>query len=473
MKYEVVIGLEVHVQLNTASKMFCGCSAKFGSPANAQTCPVCLGLPGALPVINKKAITLALKTALALNCKIAKATKFDRKHYFYPDLPKNFQISQYDQPLSHDGFLEINIDDCVKKINLKRIHLEEDAGKLIHRDDSSLVDYNRSGTPLMEIVTQPDLGSPQEAHEFLVKLKGILEYLEVSDCNMEEGSLRCDANISIRPQGQGSLGTKTEIKNMNSFKGVKQALEYEAKRQADLLDQSKAIEQETRLWDSEHQSTVSMRTKEEAHDYRYFPEPDLMPFSPEGRLLDELNNSLPEMPDARNKRFTDVYGLSSYDAAVLTKEKALADFFEETVKIFDNPKVVTNWIMGDLLGDLSAANLSLDGISFKPSDMADILRMIESGTISSKMGKELLKESIRAARTPAQIAKEKGLSQITDEKAIAAAIELVVSENAKTVADFRSGKEAALAFLVGQVMKATKGKANPKLVNELLRKRLS
>lgn len=475
MEYEIVIGLEVHVHLNTASKMFCGCSTRFGSPPNTQVCPVCLGFPGVLPVINKKAVHLAIKTALALNCKIAKFTKFDRKHYFYPDLPKNFQISQYDNPLSYDGFLEIELESGIKGIRLKRIHLEEDAGKLIHETvgDFSLVDYNRTGIPLLEIVTEPDLRSAEEAYEFLITLKNILEYLDVSNCNMEEGSLRCDANISIRPFGETALGTKTELKNMNSFKAVRQALGYEANRQIGLLKEAKEITQETRLWDSEKGRTDSMRSKEEAHDYRYFPEPDLLPVMPSEELVDEIKRTIPEMPKQCRERFVNVYGLSDYDAAVLTKEKGLADFFEETLKDFNKPKIAANWIMGDLAAILSALNLSIDAISFNPADLAHILGMIDSGAISGKMAKELLKESIETKKKPGDIVKEKGLSQITDEEAIKNAVEKVLSLNQKAVDDFKAGRETAIAFLVGQVMKETRGKANPGLVNELLKKRLS
>ncbi len=471
--YETVIGLEIHIHLNTASKMFCGCGTEFGKAPNTQACPVCLGFPGALPVINKKALRLAIKTAFAFNCKIAKFTKFDRKHYFYPDLPKNFQISQYDKPLSSGGFLEINTGGDAKKITLRRIHLEEDAGKLIHSQGGnfSLVDYNRAGIPLLEIVTQPDLRSPEEAYDFLVKLKTIIEYLEVSNCNMEEGSLRCDANISVRPAGETSLGVKTEVKNMNSFKGVRQALEYESGRQISLLKDNKKVIQETRLWDSEKQVTDTMRTKEEAHDYRYFPEPDLMPVVTEERFLEEIKKTLPEMPQQRQERFVKSYGLSEYDAATLTRERKLADFFEETLKTFNKPKTTANWVMGDLLGTASATNLSLDEISVKPADMAGLLNKIENGSVSGKMGKEILKEAIETGKSLAAILNAKG-TQISDEKQIMEVISRVLSANQKVVEDFKSGKENALAFLVGQVMKETKGKANPVVVNSLLAKRL-
>ncbi|MCX5715662.1 MAG: Asp-tRNA(Asn)/Glu-tRNA(Gln) amidotransferase subunit GatB [Candidatus Omnitrophica bacterium] len=475
MNYETVIGLEVHVQLKTDTKLFCGCGTKFGKAPNTQACPVCLGFPGVLPVINKKALFLSIKTGLALGCSISKLTRFDRKHYYYPDLPKNFQISQYDRPLSQNGFLEFETEGKVKTVPLKRIHLEEDAGKLIHQENtnSSLVDYNRSGMPLMEIVTQPEIYSPQEAYDFLINLRSILEYIEVSDCNMEEGSLRCDANISLRPEGQSELGTKTELKNMNSFKAVRQALECEVERQTEALGDAKTIAQETRLWDSESAVTVSMRSKEEAHDYRYFPEPDLMPFLPSEALITELRESLPEMPRERRARFISEYGLSAYDAAVLTADKKLADFFEDTIKSYKNAKTAVNWIMGDLTASLTATSLSISAVSFKPKDFAEMLSMIESGKISGKMAKEVLKEAVEKGKNPAEIVKSKGLSQITDEAAISAAVEKAIAANQSVVADFKSGKDAALTFLVGQIMKETKGRANPKLAGELLRKRLA
>jgi aspartyl-tRNA(Asn)/glutamyl-tRNA(Gln) amidotransferase subunit B len=474
MEYEVVIGLEVHVHLKTASKMFCGCSTRFGSEPNTQVCPVCLGFPGALPVVNENAVRLAMKTALALNCKIAAFTRFDRKHYFYPDLPKNFQISQYDRPLSVNGYLDIEAGGAAKRINIKRIHMEEDAGKLVHdeQEGCSLVDYNRSGMPLVEIVTQPDINSAEEAYDFLTKLKSILEYLEVSNCNMEEGSLRCDANISVRPKGQRELGTKTEVKNMNSFKAVRQALEYEAKRQTALLKSGEKISQETRLWNDAAQRTDSMRSKEEAHDYRYFPEPDLAPITTSDKMIEDVRKTLPEMPQQRKARFVKDYKLSEYDAAVLTRDKGTADYFEEALKKFDKPKIVANWVMGDLAAILSATNLSINAISLKPADLGDMLLMIDSGAISGKMAKDILRESVETAKRPADIVRKKGLSQITDEGAIDRIVESVLSANPKVVSDFKAGKEAAITFLVGQVMKETKGKANPKIVNELLKKKM-
>jgi len=472
--YEVVIGLEVHVQLNTESKMFCSCSTKFGSSPNTQVCPVCLGFPGVLPVVNKKAMDLAMMTAMALNCGISKFTKFDRKHYFYPDLPKNFQTSQFDKPLSRDGYLEIKLEKGTKKVRLKRIHIEEDAGKLIHQEgeSASYVDYNRSGTPLLEIVTEPDIYSPDEAYGLLTQLKSILEYLEVSDCNMEEGSLRCDANISLRPAGQSELGVKTEVKNMNSFKGIKQALNYETDRQMKLLNANEAVIQETRLWNSDKEVTTSMRTKEEAHDYRYFPEPDLLPIVPDDSRLDEIKKSIPELPAARKERFMTGYKLSVYDAEILTCSRKLADYFEATLKEHNNPKTVANWIMGDLTSCMRSTGLSIYTIPFKPPDLAETLNMIDSGKISGKMGKELLREAVETGKKPSRIVEEKGLSQVSDEKSLKEAVVKVIASNPKAVEDFKSGKPSALGFLMGQIMKETKGKANPKLVNELLRKSL-
>ncbi|MFH1848235.1 MAG: Asp-tRNA(Asn)/Glu-tRNA(Gln) amidotransferase subunit GatB [Candidatus Omnitrophota bacterium] len=473
-KYEVVIGLEVHLQLNTRSKVFCGCGTKFGAPPNSQTCPVCLGFPGALPVLNRQAMTLAIKTALALDCSVSGFTKFDRKHYYYPDLPKNFQISQYDRPFSHDGRLSIDADGARHTIRIKRVHLEEDAGKLIHDEiaDSSLVDYNRAGTPLLEIVTEPDIFSPQQAYEYLTKLKSILEYLEVSDCNMEEGSLRCDANISIRPKGESRLGTKTELKNMNSFKAVKAALEYETGRQAGLLGSGATIKQETRLWDSQREITTSMRSKEEAHDYRYFPEPDLMPFVADKEMIEEIRKSIPEMPDAKRERFKGDYNLSDYDADTITRDRRLSCFFEDAVSACDDPKQAANWILGDISKELNDRGISIDKSPVTPRGLADIIVMIKKGTISGKIAKDVLRQAMDSGKSPEEIVKEKGLVQISDESALEKAVDKAIASNKKSAEDYRSGKESALMFLMGQVMKETKGKANPKLVNEILKRKL-
>jgi len=472
MRYETVVGLEVHLQLATKTKAFCGCSTKFGQEPNGQTCPVCLGFPGSLPVLNEEAFLYAIKVALALNCKIQDLIKFDRKNYYYPDLPKNYQISQYDMPLAYDGFVDIPSKDTKKRIRIKRVHMEEDAGKLIHSEGQgySLVDFNRCGMPLLEIVTEPDLGSPQEAYEYLTRLKSVLEYLKVSDCDMEKGSLRCDANISIRPQGQAELGTKVEVKNMNSFKNVRLALEYEAERQVSMVEDGNRLMQETRLWDAEKSITNSMRSKEEAKDYRYFPEPDLVPFVVDKTVIDKIRAGLPELPEARSRRFIKEYGLSEYDANVLTSQIDLAEYFEECGRLYPNKKTVANWVMGDIMARMSVKNTEIRDLGLSPENLAELLKMIDDGTISGKMAKELLSESIETKRSPRDIVKEKGLSQISDAAQIESVVALVLGKNEKSVADYRAGKKNAFTFLVGQVMKETKGKANPAVVNELLKK---
>lgn len=476
MEYEPVIGLEVHVHLATRSKIFCSCSTEFGQPPNSLTCPVCLGLPGSLPVLNKLALKYAIKTALALNCKIACFIKFDRKNYFYPDLPKNFQISQYDKPLSYDGYLDIILDRRVKRIGIKRVHLEEDAGKLLHEniEDGSLIDYNRSGIPLLEIVSLPDINSPDESYEYLLNLKAILRYLEVSDCDMEKGSLRCDANISLRPAGSKGLGIKVELKNMNSFKGIRSALEFEIRRQEGILKRGEELFQETRLWDEEIEGTTSMRTKEEAHDYRYFPEPDLAPFIIEEKEIKEIASALPEFPNQRRERFIRDYGIPSYNASVLTFDKPLADYFEECIKSYNNPKIISNWIMTELLGQLNLRKIKIENLNLKlkPSDLTEMLKMIEQGTISGKIAKEIFAEMIATGKSAPTIVGEKSLQQLSDPEQLEKIIEKVFNENLESVEDYLKGKENAFMFLVGQVMKETKGKANPLLVNEILKKRL-
>jgi len=476
MNYETVVGLEVHLQLKTKTKAFCGCSTEFGRPPNSQACPVCLGFPGSLPVLNEEAFLWSIKVALALNCKIQDLIKFDRKNYYYPDLPKNFQISQYDMPLSYDGFVDIlsQADKGPKRIRIKRVHLEEDAGKLIHPEGEgySCVDFNRSGMPLLEIVTEPDISSPQEAHDYLTKLKSILEYLRVSDCDMEKGSLRCDANISIRPAGEKKLGTKVEIKNMNTFKGVRSALEYEAKRQASLVGEKEKIIQETRLWDAEKAVTISMRSKEEAQDYRYFPEPDLVPFVVDKAVIEKIRKNLPELPEAKAGRFTKEFGLSEYDASVLTSQADLADYFERCAKSYENKKTAANWIMGDIMGYVNENNISISGLGLSPEGLAGLLKMIDKGAISGKMAKEILSEAIRTKEAPEEIVARKGLSQISDASRIEEIVRIVIARNEKSANDYRAGKKAALAHLVGQVMKETKGAANPAVVNEILKKNL-
>ncbi len=472
MSYESVIGLEVHLQLKTKSKVFCGCSTNFGAPPNTQTCPVCLGFPGALPVLNREALKLAAKVAIALNCQIAKKIRFDRKNYFYPDLPKAYQISQFNQPLSQYGYLPISIDGKEKRIRIRRVHLEEDTGKLFHQKDSSLIDFNRSGVPLLEIVSEPDITSPDEAYVYLTFLKSVLEYTDVSDCNMEEGSLRCDANISIRKSGSKELGVKTEIKNMNSFKGVKAALQYEQLRQTELLENGQRIAHETRLYDSTRDVTESMRSKEEAHDYRYFPEPDLVPFDFEEKLLKDIKRSIPELPEPRKKRFMSDYKLSDYDARVMVSDKATADYFEKCISVYKKPKEIANWLMGDISAYMKEQNLAIGDLDLKVEHLTGMLKMIDEAVISGKIAKALLIEMIQTGKDPAILVKEKELEQISDEDEIEKAVEGVLLKNTKIVDDFKSGKQNAIMALVGKVMSKTRGKANPKNVNEILRRLL-
>jgi aspartyl-tRNA(Asn)/glutamyl-tRNA(Gln) amidotransferase subunit B len=475
MEYEIVIGLEVHVELNTETKIFCGCSTAFGAPPNTNVCPVCLGHPGVLPVLNRNALELAIKAALALNCQVARQSKFDRKNYFYPDLPKAYQISQYDQPVGEHGFVEIEVDGNKKRIGITRVHLEEDAGKLMHSayGTHSLVDFNRVGVPLIEIVSEPDIRSPQEARAYLEKLKAIMQYCGISDCKMEEGSLRCDANISLRPAGQNAFGTKTELKNMNSFRNVQRGLEYEAERQRKILADGGRVIQETRRWDEANEVTVSMRSKEEAHDYRYFPEPDLVLLEIDEAWIARIRATIPELPDERKERFVKAFGLPEYDAGVLTASKAVADFFDEAVKAGGEPKAVSNWIMGELLGSLNLANLEITDAKITPQGLAEMIALIQDGTISTKIAKTVFKEMFDTGKNPRTIIEEKGLVQISDEGQLAAIVDQVIAANPKSVEDYRGGKERALAALVGQVMKETKGKANPQLVNKMIRERIS
>ena len=473
-KYEVVIGLEVHAQLLTETKMFCRCSTKFGSEPNSQTCPVCIGMPGVLPVMNRKAVEYAILTGLATNCRIAPYSRFARKNYFYPDLPKNYQISQYELPLCENGFVEIVVDDEVKRIGITRIHMEEDAGKNIHeeRGDHSFVDLNRTGVPLMEIVSEPDLRSPGEASEYMKKLRAILRYLGVCDGNMEQGSLRCDANVSIRPAGQNDFGTRAELKNINSFKFVEKALEYEIKRQVSVIEDGGRIIQETRLWDSAAGVTRSMRSKEEAHDYRYFPEPDLPPILVSQEWIDEIKANLPELPDEKRKRFIGQHGLPEYDAELLTSEKAIADWYERVVESGGQPKVVANWMMGDLMRLLNEENKSVDALLFGPAQMVGMLKLIDDGTISGKIAKTVFEEMYRTGKNAGDIVKEKGLVQISDTSEIEMAVDDVLAKSASEVERFKAGDEKLMGFFVGQVMKATKGKANPKMLNDLLKEKL-
>ncbi len=474
MQYEAVIGLEIHAQLLTDTKIFCGCSTKFGSEPNTQTCPVCTGMPGVLPVMNKKAIEYTVKTGLAMNCEISSYSRFARKNYFYPDLPKGYQISQYELPLCESGFIEISDNGGIKKIGLTRIHLEEDAGKNIHEGAGkvSFVDLNRAGVPLMEIVTEPDIRSPQEAMEFMKKLRAIVRYLGVCDGNMEQGSLRCDANVSVRPIGQKEFGVKTEIKNMNSFKFVEKALDYEIRRQIKILKDGREIIQETRLWNSDRGITESMRSKEEAHDYRYFPDPDLMPIEVDRSWIEEIKKNIPELPDIKRKRFIDEYQLTEHDADLFTTERLTSEWFEQAVELGGDPKIVSNWIKGDLMRYLNEDNIQIEDCLLKPKHLVDMLYLIVNGTISGKIAKIVFEEMYKTGKDAETIVKEKGLVQISDEAGIEAIVDEVINKNPKEVERLKAGEAKLMGFFVGQVMKATKGKANPEIVNELLRKKL-
>ncbi len=475
--YETVIGLEVHVQLNTESKIFCNCSTEFGAEPNTHTCPVCLGLPGTLPVLNEKALEYAIMAGLALNCKIGEYSKFDRKNYFYPDLPKAYQISQYDLPIGENGYIEIETEDTTRKIGITRIHLEEDAGKLIHegsidKSTGSLVDYNRTGVPLIEIVSEPDMRSPKEARAYLNQLKKIMEYLGISDCNMEEGSLRCDANVSLRPEGQSEYGVKTELKNMNSFKSVEKGLEYEVSRQQKLLDRDSQVIQETRTWDESLNKTISMRGKEEAHDYRYFPEPDLPPLEIGKRRVEKVETTLPELPLVKKRRFVEEYDLPEYDAGVLTDDRDLAHFFEQSVKVYNKPKKVSNWVMGEFLRLLNENNKSVTESKITGQLLVDLLKLMDDGTISNKIAKEVFEEMFETGKSPEKIVEEKGLKQISDEDKLEKLVEDIIEENPEAVEDIKNGKDKAIGYLVGQVMKETKGKANPQMVNQMFRDKI-
>lgn len=474
MNYEAVIGLEVHAQMLTNTKIFCGCSTKFGAEPNTQTCPVCIGMPGVLPVLNRKALEFAIRTGLATNCTISTYSRFARKNYFYPDLPKGYQISQYELPICEHGYIKIMIEGQIRKIGITRIHMEEDAGKNIHEGTGqySFVDLNRAGVPLMEIVSEPDLRSPVEAVEYMKKLRAILRYLGVCDGNMEQGSLRCDANVSIRPVDVKEFGVKVEIKNINSFKFVEKALDYEIRRQIKVLKEGGKIIQETRLWDSGKGITESMRGKEEAHDYRYFPEPDLVPISVDKKWIDEIKASLPELPDIRRERFVSIYGLPENDANLLVSEKATADWFENAVKLGGQPKTVANWIMGDLMRLLNAENKAIEECHLEPLRLVEMLKLVEQGTISGKIAKTVFEEMYRTNKTADEIVQEKGLVQISDSGEIEKTVDEVIAKHPKEVERFKAGEEKLLGFFVGQIMKKTKGKANPQMVNELLKKKL-
>ena len=474
-EYEAVIGLEVHAQLRTRTKIFCGCSTAFGAPPNSQVCPVCLGLPGALPVLNRQAVDYAIKAAMACGCRVEPTSIFARKNYFYPDLPKGYQISQYEQPLALGGGLDITTGGVTKRVGLTRIHMEEDAGKSLHEgfadsDRRTYVDYNRSGVPLIEIVSEPDMRSAAEAAEFFSRLRNILVWLGVSDGNMEEGSLRCDANVSVRPMGQVTLGTKAEVKNVNSFRYLEKALEYEMVRQIDVLESGGRVVQETRLWDTSTGRTHSMRSKEEAHDYRYFPEPDLPPLVIDEARLARVRATMPELPEARSRRFSAEYGIPAYDAGVLTQSAALADYFEAAAKAAGNPKAASNWIMGELLRTINERGQRIEDVPVSPSALAGLIVLIDKGTISSSMGKGVFATMYDSGRSADSIVQEEGLAQIGDEGALQAIVADVIKGHADAVAQYRAGKRQTFGFLVGQVMKGSGGKANPKMASDLLKR---
>ena len=477
MEYESVIGLEVHAQLLTKAKLFCACATMFQADPNEQTCPVCLGMPGVLPVLNRQAVEFAIRTGLAMQGQIARVSRFARKNYFYPDLPKGYQISQYEEPLIEGGGLTIALDGASKHIRLIRIHLEEDAGKSIHGENladptKSYVDLNRTGVPLLEIVSAPDLRSAEETRLYLQKLKTLLEYIEVCDGNMEEGSLRCDANVSLRPRGAQELGTRTEIKNLNSFRNVQRAIEYEIERQAEVLDGGGRVVQETRLFDANRGVTQPMRSKEEAHDYRYFPDPDLVPLCIGQEWIERVRQELPELPEIRRQRFTTHYGLPDYDAEVLTASKDLADYYEATVRLYNQPKVVSNWVMGDVLRELNRQHHSPPQASVTPRHLADLLRLVDEGVLSGKIARTVFEDMYRTGKPAQTIVQEQGLVQMSDSAALEGIITTILADNASQVAEYRAGKHKVLGFFVGQTMKATQGKANPALVNELLRQLL-
>ena len=473
MNYEIVVGLEVHCQLNTATKAFCGCSAKFGGAANSNVCPVCLALPGALPVLNARVVEDAVKLGLATDCTIVRHSILARKNYFYPDLPKGYQISQFEEPICSEGMIHIDTDEGRKEVRLVRIHIEEDAGKSIHDiGDDTYIDVNRCGVPLLEIVSYPDLRTPKEASAYLQKLRQIVKYLGVSDGNMEEGSLRCDANVSVRPVGSTEYGTRTEIKNMNSFKNVEKAIEYEAKRHIEVIEGGGTIVQETRLWDADKMETRSMRGKEAAHDYRYFPDPDLVPVLVDDDMLERMRQELPEFPEDRSARFVSEYGIPAYDAGVLTVERELADYFEGVVKASGDAKASSNWVMGEVMRTLKEKYLDIVEFGISPERLGGLIRLIGAGTISNTIAKQVFEIMQSCEETAEALVEREGLAQVSDTGAIEAAIQEVLDANAKQLEQYRSGKVQLFGFFVGQCMQKTKGKANPKVVNEILKKML-
>ncbi|MCX7710773.1 MAG: Asp-tRNA(Asn)/Glu-tRNA(Gln) amidotransferase subunit GatB [Clostridia bacterium] len=474
MEYEVVIGLEVHAELSTKSKIYCSCTTEFGGEENTHCCPICTGMPGVLPVLNKNVVEYAVKAGLATNCTIAEFSKQDRKNYFYPDLPKAYQTSQYDLPLCKEGYIDIEVEGEKKRIGITRIHIEEDAGKLMHDEweTGTLVDYNRCGVPLIEIVSEPDIRSAEEAKAYVENLKAILEYIEVSDCKMQEGSLRADVNLSVRPKGQKEFGTRTEMKNLNSFRSIVRAVEAETQRQINEIESGGVVVQETRRWDDNKGVSYAMRSKEEAHDYRYFPEPDLVPIVLEKEWIEKVKEALPELPDARRKRYIAEFGLPEYDAGILTSSKRLADFFEEAVSKNSNTKAVSNWIMGDLMRILKEKNLEVDQIPFPAEYLANLIGLIDKGTISGTIAKKVFEKMFDSGKDPQVIVKEEGLEVVSDEGALVEVVKKILESNPQSVADYKSGKEKAFGFLVGQAMKETRGKANPQLINKILKEEL-
>ena len=473
--YEVIIGLEVHAELSTKTKIFCSCPTEFGASPNTHTCPICMAMPGTLPVLNEKVVEYAVKAGLATNCTISRDSKNDRKNYFYPDLPKAYQISQYDKPLCEEGYVEIDTSEGKKKIRLERIHIEEDAGKLNHDEfgGGSLVDLNRAGVPLIEIVSTPDLRSSEEVEQYLRKLKSILEYIEVSDCKMQEGSLRADVNVSVRKKGDEKLGTRTEMKNMNSFRSITRAIEYEVERQIDVIDDGGKIEQETLRWDDVSGKTFPMRDKEDAQDYRYFPDPDLVAIKLSEEYIENIKNKLPELPESRKERYLKEFNLSEKDAKLITSSKYLSDLFEEATAISGNAKAVNNWIISDISRILNETEMDPIEIPFDSKQLAKLVMLIDKGTISSSIGKKVLTELFENPKDPEEIIKEKGWIQISDEGAIKEVVLKVIEANPQSVSDFKGGKDKALGFLVGQAMKETKGKANPQMLNQMFKEELT
>ena len=472
--YEVIIGLEVHAELSTKTKIFCSCPTTFGAEPNTHTCPICMAMPGTLPVLNEKVVEYAVKAGLATNCEISRNSKNDRKNYFYPDLPKAYQISQFDQPLCEHGYIEIETSEGKKKIRLTRIHIEEDAGKLNHDEfaGGSLVDLNRAGVPLIEMVSEPDLRSSEEVEAYLKKLKSILEYIEVSDCKMQEGSLRADVNVSVRKKGETKLGTRTEMKNMNSFKSITRAIEYEVDRQIDVIEEGGKVEQETLRWDDVSGKTFPMRDKEDAQDYRYFPDPDLVAIKLSEEYIENIRKSLPELPESRRERYLKEYNLSEKDANIITASKYLSDLFEGTIEVCHNPKAVNNWIISDISRILNEKEKEPNEIPFNCNQLGNLILLIDKGTISTSIAKKVLEELFENPREPEEIIKEKGWIQISDEGAIKEVVLKILAANPQSVADYKAGKEKALGFLVGQAMKETKGKANPKMLNEMFKKEM-